>query len=187
VAYPVESGDRLSPPVFRSVDLMDNSGLFEVSMQMPMQPDGIQPYASSDGKRYYLVTIYVDDVSATLSTEPFVIAEGQRASVYLTYTRVAGAILSATASGESAVSSVADYSEFLSFVPKDYVIHISRCRNIVMSNCKVDGRENGIMFSDTDASMSDVEMTLPNGGGYFVYPADNPRVLQYNVRKAYIE
>ena len=55
-----------------------------------------------------------------------------------------------------------------------------------MSNCKVDGRENGIMFSDTDASMSDVEMTLPNGGGYFVYPADNPRVLQYNVRKTYI-
>lgn len=183
MAYPVDGDNVLKQPIFRSVAQAGNDGTFQASVQVPMQPDSIEPYSESGGERYYLVSLYLDGekVSDDLAVE------GGRSIQTFNYLDVSNAMLGAVVEGaEGSVSAMRYYSQFVSFVPSGYVVHINRCGSVLISNCRVDGISNGIMASSSDISLSEVEMTLRPGYGSFILNRDSD-IIEYNVKKTVVE
>lgn len=182
MAYPSDGASILKPPIFRSVAQASNEGVFQASMQIPMQPSSVEPYSESDGTRYYLVKLYLDGVE--VSDE--LVAEGARSIQTFEYISVSDALLGARVFGASSSSSIRYHSQFVSFRPSGYVIHMNGCGSILMSNCRVDGISNGIMASSSGVSLSEVEMTLMPGYGSFILNRDSD-IIEYNVKKSVVE
>ena len=79
-------------------------------------------------------------------------------------------------------SKLRDYSQLVAFVPSGYAVYVNGCGNLLVSECRVDGKSNGMLVDSSALSLSEVEMTLDSGYGAFILNRDS-EILQYNVVK----
>lgn len=180
MAYVESIASELAAPQFRSVAQNGNNGVFQVVLEVAKQPDDIDPYSSSDDGRFYLVTLYLNDVPV----KSFQALEESRVTETFGYVSAAESVLSVGLEAAGSLkSNLRDYSQFVAFVPSGYAVYVNDCGNLSMSECSVDGKLNGMMVASSGLSLSEVEMELDSGYGAFILNK-NSEILEYNVIKS---
>ena len=176
-----QSVSDVRAPVFRSVRQLNNNGLFELEVEIPLQLYTTRPVATIGYRRFYTLVLYLDGQELDYGiVRDF--HEQSVATIRFTYTRQTRSILMGLVRGLDADSDMRDCDLPIVFDMTGFAINIGDCPSAILSNCAIEGKYGGVAVRSSGVQLLDCEMILKTGGT-FIMKDESSSVYEQNVKK----